>query len=341
VLDRRAFIAGLGAILAAPLAAGAQQTGKVWRIGHLAAIPATTPDTARIVNAFIEGLREHGYVEGQNLVIVRRYAEGRADRWPELASELVRLKVDVIVVATTPAALAAKNASSSIPIVHVAANDPVGAGLATSLARPGGNVTGFAVLYPELAAKGLLLLKEARPGLSRVAVLWNPTNPANASVWRETEKTARVSGLTLHSVPVRTLEDFDDVFAAVAGARADGLLVLGDALTFIKRKLIADLTIQKRLIAVTQNREITELGALMSYGVDFADLYRRAASFVDKILKGTKPADLPFEQPTHVRTGHQPQDREGPRPHHPAVAAVAGGSGDRVVPFIPSHPRGG
>ena len=215
-----------------------------------------------------------------------------------MASELVRLKVDIILVGTTPAALAAKNATGAIPIVHTGAIDPVGAGLAASLARPGGNVTGLAVLYPELAAKGLSLLKEARPGLSRVAVLWNAANPANAPVWREIEITARMSGLTLHSVPIRALKEFDDVLTAVAGARADGLLVLGDELIFVKRKLIADLTIQKRLVAVTQNREITDLGVLMSYGVDFADIYRRAASYVDRILKGANPGDLPFEQPT-------------------------------------------
>ena len=297
-MNRRAFVTGLGAVLAAPLAAGAQRAGKVQRIGVLGSFPPTTPDAAPIWNAFIEGLREHGYVEGQNFVFEYRYAEGRADRWQELASELVRLKVDVIVVPTTPAALAAKNASSAIPIVHAAAIDPVGAGLAASLARPGGNVTGLAQLYPELAAKGLSLLKEARPGLSRVAVLWNAANPANAPVWREIEITARMSGLTLHSVPIRALKEFDDVLAAVAGARADGLLVLGDALMFVKRKLIADLTIQKRLVTVTPFREITDLGALMSYGVDLADPYRRAASYVDRILKGANPGDLPFEQPT-------------------------------------------
>ena len=298
-MNRRTFLCGLAFWqVAAPRAAEAQQAGKMWRIGVLGSQPPTTPDIARVWNAFIEGLREKGYVEGQNFVFERRYADGRADRWQELASELVRLKVDIILVGTTPAALAAKNATGAIPIVHAGAIDPVGAGLAASLARPGGNVTGLAVLYPELAAKGLSLLKEARPGLSRVAVLWNAANPANAPVWREIEITARMSGLTLHSVPIRALKEFDDVLAAVAGARADGLLVLGDELIFVKRKLIADLTIQKRLVAVTQNREITDLGVLMSYGVDFADIYRRAASYVDRILKGANPGDPPFEQPT-------------------------------------------
>ena len=165
--------------------------------------------------------------------------------------------------ATTPAALAAKNASSSIPIVHAGAIDPVGAGLAVSLARPGGNVTGLATFFPELGAKALLLLKEAWPGLSRVAVLWNPANSANVSVWKETENAARASGLTLHSVPIRDPKEFDNVSGTVADARADGLLILGDAFIFDKRKLIADLINQKRLVAVIPYREMTELGALM------------------------------------------------------------------------------
>jgi ABC-type uncharacterized transport system substrate-binding protein len=226
------------------------------------------------------------------------YSEGRADRWPELASELVRLKVDLILVGTTPAALAAKNASSAIPIVLAGAIDPVGAGLAASLARPGGNVTGLATFYPELGAKALQLLKEAWPGLSRVTVLWNSANPANVSIWKETENAARASGLTLHSVPLRDLKDFDNVSGAVAEAQAEGLLVLSDQFIFLKRKLIADFILQKRLVAVTPFREMTKLGALMSYGVNLADVYHKAASYVDRILKGASPADLPFEQPT-------------------------------------------
>ena len=195
-------------------------------------------------------------------------------------------------------ALAAKNATSSIPIVHAGAIDPVGAGLAASLARPGGNVTGPATLFPELGAKALLLLREARPDLSRLAVLWNPANPANDSVWKETENAARASGLTLHSVPIRDLKEFDNLSSAVAETRADGLLVLGDEFIYLKRELIVDLMLQKRLAAVTPYRDMTKLGALMSYGVDFADIYHKAASYVDRILKGANPADLPFEQPT-------------------------------------------
>jgi putative ABC transport system substrate-binding protein len=282
-----------------PLIARAQQPGKVWRIGVLLGTNlATKPDTARIWNAFIEGLREHGYVEDQNIVIESRYSEGRADRWPELASELVRLKVDLILVSTTPAALAAKSASSSVPIVHAGAIDPVGAGLAASLAQPGGHVTGLATFFPELGAKALVLLKEAHPDLSRVAVLWNSANPANLSVWKEAENAARTSGLTLHSVPIRDLKDFDNVSGAVAEMRADGLLVMGDVFIYAKRELIADLILQKRLVAVTPYRDMTKLGVLMSYGLDFTAVFRRAASYVDRILKGANPADLPFEQPT-------------------------------------------
>jgi len=299
-MRRREFIALVGRTTVAwPLAARAQQARKMWRIGVLLGSNlATKPETARIWNAFIEGLREHGYVEGQNVIIEPRYSEERNDRWPELASELVRLKVDLILASTTPAALAAKNASSSIPIVHAAAIDPVAAGLAVSLARPGGNVTGLATFFPELGAKALLLLKEAWPRLSRVSVLWNPANPANVSVWKEIENAARASGLTLHSVPIGNLKEFDTVSGAVADAQADGLLILGDVFILMKRKLIADLMHQKRLVAVTPYREMTELGALMSYGVDFADNFRKAASYVDRIFKGANPADLPFEQPT-------------------------------------------
>jgi putative ABC transport system substrate-binding protein len=299
-MNRREFVTALSsAVVAWPLAARAQHAGKVWRIGVIAgANAATKPDLAYIWNAFIEGLREHGYVEGQNVIFERRYSEGRADRWPELASDLVRLKVDLILASTTPAALAAKNATSSIPIVLAGAIDPVGAGLATSLARPGGNVTGPATYFPELGAKAMLLLKEAQPGLSRVAVLWNPANPANVSVWKETENAARASGLTLHSVPIGDLKEFENISGAVAEARADGLLVFGDDFILLKRELIADLMLQKRLVAVTPYRDMTKLGALISYGVDFADIYHKAASYVDRILKGANPADLPFEQPT-------------------------------------------
>jgi putative ABC transport system substrate-binding protein len=295
-MKRRQLIALLSGTVAWPLVARGQ--GKVWRIGVLLVNPVTTPDAVSIWNAFVEGLREHGYVEDQNIIIERRYSEGRADRWPELAIELVRLKVDLILVVTTPAAIAAKNASSSIPIVLAGAIDPVGAGLAASLARPGGNVTGLATFYPELGAKALLMLKEARPDLSRVAVLWNPANPANLSVWKETENAARTSGLTLLSVPIRDLKEFDNLSGAVDEARPDGVLVLSDVFIYMKRELIVDLMIQKRLAVVTPLRDMTKHGALMSYGVDLADIFHKAASYVDKIFKGANPADLPFEQPT-------------------------------------------
>src|SRR5262245_16355955 len=297
-MRRRQLITLLGGTAAWPLVARAQQAGKVWRIGVLLVSPATKPDAARIWNAFIEGLREHGYFEGQNVIIERRHSEGRADRWAELANELVALKVDLILAGTTPAALAARNASNSIPIVLPGAIDPVGAGLAASLARPGGNVTGPATFFPELGAKALLLLKEAWPGLSRVAVLWNSANPANVSVWKEAENAARASGLTLHSVPTHDLKEFDNVSGAVGEVQADGLLVMGDVFIYAKRELIADLILQKRLVAVTPYRDMTELGVLMSYGLDLTAVFRRAASYVDRIFKGANPADLPFEQPT-------------------------------------------
>ena len=282
----------------APLAAEAQPAGKTYRIGFLANVPPTTPQVARNWDGLTQGLREHGYVEGKNLQIERRYAEGRPERWPELASELVRLKVDLIVVNTTPAAVAAKKATSTIPIVFVGAIDPVGAGIAASLARPGGNVTGVALLLPEMSAKGLSLLKEAVPGLARVAVLWNAANPGNVSVWRETEVVARALSLVLHSQPVRTPDDFEGAFTALARERLDGLLILGDVLMFQQRKLIVDFATQKRLPTTAPFRELADIGCLMSYGPDVAEAFRGSAKHVDRILKGAKPGDLPFEQAT-------------------------------------------
>jgi putative ABC transport system substrate-binding protein len=202
------------------------------------------------------------------------------------------------VVNTTPAGLAAKKATNTIPIVHVSAIDPVGAGLAASLARPGGNVTGVALLFPEMSAKGLTLLKEAVPGLSRVAALWNAANPGNISVWRETEIAARASSLVLHSQPVRTPADFEGAFVAIAQVRPDGLLILGDVLLFQQRKPIIDFTTQKRLPMIAPFRELADVGGLMSYGPDIAEAMRGSAKHIDRILKGAKPGDLPFEQAT-------------------------------------------
>lgn len=290
-MNRRDFL--LGSTAAAwPLTASAQQPGKVYRLGVLA-------DVTPALGGLFYGLRDLGYVEGQNLIIERRSSEGRAERWSELAAELVGLRVDAIVVSTTPAALAAKKATGTIPIIFPTAFDLVGVGLAESLPRPGGNVTGFALLVPEVSAKGLTLLQEAVPGLRRVAVIWNGANAANAIVWKEVEATARLASLALNSWDkFREPKDFEATFAAITRERPQGLLVLADAFFMLRRKQIVDFVLHEHLPAMFQFREFAQLGGLMSYGPDVQHMFRRGANYVDKILKGAKPADLPIEQPT-------------------------------------------
>ncbi len=288
---------GLAVVLAislilAPIAVEGQQGGKVWRIGLISVTHRTGEE------AFFERLRELGYVEGQNLVTERRYSEGRAERFPEFAAELVRLKVDIIMVGTTPAALAVKSATKTIPIVFPTAIDPVGAGVVASLARPGGNITGLTTQAPDLVAKRLQLLKEAIPRLSRIAVLWNAANPANVQPWREAQDAARALGVTLQSQAVRGPTDFERVFAAMARERPDGLLLIVDGLTIQHGKEIVDFVTQKRIPSMLEVPELAAAGGLMSYGPNPVDLWPRAAVLVDKILKGAKPADLPVEQPT-------------------------------------------
>ena len=281
-----------GAVAAWPLVARAQPA-KVYRLGIL----VNTRSPAQW-DELLRALRDLGYVEGQNLIIDWRYSEGQGERWPELAGELVGLKVDAIVVFTTPAALAAKQATSTIPIIIPTAIDPVGAGLAASLARPGGNVTGLGMLVPEVSAKGLSLLKEAVPAMTRVAVLGNAANPALAPVWREVEATARAAGLVLFSEQVREPQDFGAAFVAIAQQRPEGLLVLLDALVGQYLSQIVEFTVRERLPAVSWLRAFAELGGLMSYGPNRPDILRKAAGYVDRVLKGAKPADLPFQQPT-------------------------------------------
>src|SRR5712691_3657158 len=280
-------------LLAAPLAAAAQPPGKVYRIGYL----GTDPPPAHLWDALLDGLRERGYSEGRNLVFERRFSEGNAERFPEFAAEMVQLRVDCILVPTTPAAIAAKHATQTIPIVILTAIDPVGAGLVASLARPGGNLTGLSVLAPELNGKRLELLQEVVPGMTRVAVLWNAVNPANASAWAETQAAARALGLLLHSQEVRGPQDLEGAFALTAKARPDALLVLGDALINMYLQQITEFATQQHLPSVFAERGSVVAGGLMSYGPSLPDLFRRAATYVDKILKGVKPADLPMEQP--------------------------------------------
>src|SRR5712691_8917455 len=280
-------------LLAAPLAAAAPPPGQVYRIGYL----ATIPPPAHLWEALLDGLRKRGYSEGRNLVFERRFSEGHAERFSEFAAEMVQLRVDLIIAITTPAALAVKNATQTIPVVMTTAIDPVGAGLVASLARPGGTVTGNAILYPELSTKRLEILKDIVPGLSRVVVLWNAANPANASVWQATQAAAGALGLLLHSQEVRGPQDLEGAFALMAQAHPDALLVLDDALIAMHRQHIAEFATQQHLPSVFAARESVVAGGLMSYGPSLPDLFRRAATYVDKILKGAKPADLPMEQP--------------------------------------------
>jgi putative ABC transport system substrate-binding protein len=281
-------------LLVAPRVAEAQPPGKVYRIGFL----STNPPPARVWDALLDGLRERGYHEGRNLVFERRFSEGQAERFPAFAAEMVRLRVDCIIVMTTPAALAAKHATQTIPIIIPTAIDPVGAGLVASLARPGGNLTGLSTLSPELSGKRLELMKEVVPGMTRVAVLWNAANPANASAWQETQTAARALGLLLHSQDVRGPRDPEGAFALTAKARPEAILVLGDSLINMHEQHIAEFAAQNHLPSMFTRRESVMAGGLMFYGSSLPDRLRRAAYYVDRILKGVKPADLPMEQPT-------------------------------------------
>jgi putative ABC transport system substrate-binding protein len=296
-MDRRTFLAGTGAVLLTePLAAEAQQAGKVPRIGFL-----TTPSptaAAYYLEAFREGLRELGYVEGKTIAIEYRFAEGRAERLPALAAELVRLKVDVIVTGGPPAPEEAKQATSTIPIVFAVAGDPVGEGLVASLARPGGNITGLASIAAEVVGKQLELLKEVVPKVSRVAVLLNPSHSAHPLMARQAEGAARALGVQLHILQAGSPAEIDAAFAAMRSQRVGGVLVLRGSLFLAQRTQIAALAAKSRLPAVYGTREEAEAGGLMAYGASLPLLYRRAATYVDRILKGAKPGDLPVEQPT-------------------------------------------
>ncbi len=295
---RLIVILALG-ILLAPLAAEAQQAGKVYRIGFLQSSPPAIPGVASLLEAFRQGLREGGWVEGQNILIEYRFTEGRVERYPSLAAELVSLKVDLIVAASSLGAHAAKQATTTIPIVMVYVFDPVGLGVVASLARPGGNVTGVAfVAGPEIAGKYLELLKEAVPKVSRVAVLSNPDSPASPVLLRETEAAAQALAVKLQLLEVRSPNELEGAFAAMTRERAGALLVLPHPFTFYHAKRIADLAAKSRLPVMYPFRESVEAGGLMAYAANAPDMYRRAATFVDKILKGAKPADLPVEQPT-------------------------------------------
>jgi ABC-type uncharacterized transport system substrate-binding protein len=292
-VDRRAFTRGALALLVTPLAAGAQQPAKVPRIGILRSGSAPDP----LVEAFRQGLRELGYAEGRNITIEYRWAEGRETQLPDLAADLVRLQVDVIVAAGQAPALAAKHATAAIPIVMPASADPVGLGLVASLGRPGGNVTGLTGLGDELAGKRMQRLKETFPRVSRAAVLWEPAG--SAEMVRASETAARALGIRLQTLRAGRPDDLASAFAEAQQDRADALFVLPSGFFYAQRARLVELAAKHRLPAMYDQKDfVVGSGGLMSYGANFHDLFRRAAGYVDKILKGAKPADLPVEQPT-------------------------------------------
>jgi putative tryptophan/tyrosine transport system substrate-binding protein len=282
-------------LLTAPLTSTAQQAAKVPRLGLL--IPGSSSAFAPRIEAFRHGLRDLGYVEGRNITIEYRFAEGQYDRLPELVAELIRLHVDIMVTDGEEAILAAQHATTTIPIVMAVSSDPVGIGFVASLARPGGNITGLSFMLTEVSGKRLELLQEAIPKLSHVAVLWNPTNPNSILGFKETQTAAHALGLPLQPLEVRGPDEFDQAFAAMTREHADALVVLSNPLFFGHRRQLAELAVKHRLPAIFLFREYVEAGGLMAYGANLNAMYRRAAYYVDRILKGTKPADLPVEQP--------------------------------------------
>jgi len=294
VIARRAFLGAL-ALLAGPLAAEAQPVGTLPRVGYLF---YGSPGSSREIDAFRQGLRELGYIEGQSIAVEYRFASGQVERYPELAAELVRLKVDIIVAPGTPQALAAKQATRSIPIVFVLVADAVGAGLITNFARPGGNITGLTSSSAELGGKRLELLKQMVPNASRVAILYNPTDRSNVLIVKQLRESVPTLGLILQPVEVREPREFEGAFVAMTRERAHAMFGTPGALTFEHRKVLVDLAAKHRIPAMWGHRSFVDTGGLMSYAVNLYDQNRQAAVFVGKILKGAKPGDLPVEQPT-------------------------------------------
>jgi putative ABC transport system substrate-binding protein len=302
MMDRRTFIGTCaGSLLAVRCIADAQQPPKIARVGYLMNGAPGSPEARAFLNAFRQGLRERGYVEGQNILIEYRAADGKIERLPGLASELARLNLDVIVVGATPGARAAQQATTTIPVIAVAMGDPVRDGVVASLARPGANITGSTFLGPELVPKRMELLKEALPRASRVAVLVHPGafgERTMRDMLTETEAAARTLGMQLQLVEVQGPDEFDRAFSTMTRARADALFVFPSVMLFTERRRIVALAEKHRLPSMFNAREFVELGGLMGYGASILDLNRRAATYVDKILNGAKPGDLPIEQPT-------------------------------------------
>jgi putative tryptophan/tyrosine transport system substrate-binding protein len=301
-MRRREFITLVGGAVATwPLAARGQQVGKRYTIGIISAGigPENSENTARWVwNAFFDSLREFGWIEGKNVTFERRYAANRLEQLPVLSAELVRLNVDVIFGIGTLAPLAAKQATSTIPIVMASAGDPVGSGLVAALARPGGNVTGMSLMAPDLGGKRLELLKELLPRITRVAVLWNAANPYPALVFKETQAAGRTLDVEIQSLEVRGPDDLNHAFEQARRQHPDALVSVEDVFTATYRKTIAEFAIAEQLPSLCGLREDVVAGGLMSYGANLSDLWRRAAGYVDKILRGAKPSDLPVQQPT-------------------------------------------
>jgi putative tryptophan/tyrosine transport system substrate-binding protein len=293
-MRRREFITLVGSAVAWPLGAHAQQ--KIFRIGFMG--NSTAALETNLVDAFREGLRELGYEEGRNIAIEYRWADGNYDRFPTLAEELIAAKVDAIVTAGTPAALAVKKATTTVPLIMVAVGDPVGTGLVPSLARPGGNLTGLSSIAPDLEGKRLQLLREVVPALSHVAMFVNSLNPFHISSIKQARAAAQTMGIKLQLHDIPKSEDLDDTFAAIRKERPDALLILADRVFLHNRQRIVDFTKEQRLANVNAYKELVEVGGLMSYGPSYEDMHKRAAIYVDKILKGAKPADIPIEQPS-------------------------------------------
>jgi ABC-type uncharacterized transport system substrate-binding protein len=296
MMRRREFIALLGGAATWPLAANAQQQSRIPRVGFLGNSTAALEEN--LVQPFRDGLRELGYLEGHNILIEYRWAEGNYEQFPNLIAELIALKVDVLVTAGTPAALAVEKAKTSIPLVMVAVGDPVGTGLVASFARPGGNNTGLTSLTPELEGKRLELLREVLPKASHIAVLWNPANAYMITTEKEVQAAAAVLGIKVLSLAVQTVQEIDAAFATIRTDQPDALNVLADRVFLHERARIMDFAARHQLPGVHAYRELVLAGGLMSYGPSYAHMHRQAASYVDKILKGAKPADLPVQAPT-------------------------------------------
>ena len=297
-VDRRTWLVGSLGVLVAPLGAAAQSAAKVFRLGLLTGASPTSPEAVPLWDAFFQELRELGYVQGRNIVIDSRSYGESIERLPVLADELVRIPVDIIVAGSAPAPEAARRATSTIPIVMTNHAAAVESGLVTTLAKPGGNVTGLSLASPEVRTKQLQLLKEVLPRLTRVAVLLDPTNPSHALLLKETEAAARSLKMRLQNVDARGPGEFAAAFSAATRGQAGALVVLGGPLHYVHRARLVELAMQSRLPVVYGASEFVKAGGLMSYGVDLRDMFRRSAGYVDRILEGARPRDLPVEQPT-------------------------------------------